>query len=64
MSFPETGDINSTGMVYVQAPHGLTESTINGVWIYPNEVVEWNWTYGPGISHVSGYTIKKRIPGS
>jgi hypothetical protein len=61
---PYPGEQDSSGKVWVEAPHQnpiQTTSAIWGVWINPNEEVEWQWTYVGQSSYISGYTIRPRI---
>jgi hypothetical protein len=47
---------------YEQAPPSDdTTSAINGVFLYSDEEVTWNYTYFNGKRNVSGYTINKKI---
>jgi hypothetical protein len=36
----------------------MHSGTLHGVWVHPDNEVEWIWTHTPGGSFISGYTIK------
>lgn len=40
----------------------MTSGTIQGVWLSPNEEVEWTWETSPfdGTSRIVGYTLKNK----
>ena len=58
------GNHTTDGKVFV-CPYqssSYTTGTIQGVWLAPDEEVEWMWTYGlDNLAYVSGYTIKKKL---
>ena len=39
----------------------LPASSVSSVRVNPNEEVRWIWTHTPEGSHVSGYTIEKKV---
>lgn len=56
-------DTNTAGQKFRPAPPQSTPpgtGTIHGVWCWPNEDVEWEWTHTLGGSYISGYKIKPK----
>ena len=37
-----------------------TTGAIQGIWLAPNQEVEWIWTHGLNGSFVSGYTVRTK----
>lgn len=51
------------GQIFMLAPPQtapITTGTLQGVWVLPQQEVEWIWTHAPSGSYVSGYTIKDK----
>jgi hypothetical protein len=47
---------------YVQAPQSDNQnSAMHGVCLFPDEEVQWNYTYINGQASVTGYTVTKKI---
>ena len=54
---------NTSDKTWCRAPSsGFSQSgVITGVWLGPNEEVEWSWVHAPNGSYVNGYIVKNKL---
>ena len=55
----------SDGKVWYKAPNNglMVNGAVSGVWIGPNEEVDWHWAHTPEGSYVNGYVVRKKLDG-
>ena len=64
MAFDIKTDTGGKRWVEAPPPYGMytsDTSAITGVWLYPNQEVEWIWSHSLDSSRITGYTIRDRI---
>lgn len=59
----KAGEKDTVGRVWVPAPSqdNATTGSIQGLWVFPGQEVEWVWTHTPNGSFVSGYVLGSPI---
>ena len=54
-------ETTTDGKIFVAPPAQtapVTTGTLQGVWVTPQQQIEWIWTHTPEGSYVSGYVVK------
>lgn len=54
-------ETTTDGKVWTPVPYNnapVTTGTLQGVWVFPQQQIEWIWTHTSEGSYVSGYLIK------
>jgi hypothetical protein len=61
MTMPRPGEMSTDGKQWHGTPYqsNLNSGSMQGVWLGPDEEVEWTWSADG--SHIIGYQLRQRV---